>query len=86
MIRERRRWLAGSGDVPVPAVHGFDDEWIVMQYVPPAPPTKEAAVRFGRGLAKLHLRGAEARRHTRIEIPFYTGRRKPVADLVSGLA
>ena len=24
-----------------------------------------------------HLRGAEARRHTRVEIPFYTGRRKP---------
>ena len=33
-----------------------------------------------------HLRGAEARRHTRVEIPFYTGRRKPAADLVAGLA
>jgi peroxiredoxin len=33
-----------------------------------------------------HLRGAEARRHTRVEIPFYTGRRKPVADLLSSLA
>jgi peroxiredoxin len=33
-----------------------------------------------------HLRGAEARRHTRVEIPFYTGRRKAVADLVSSLA
>jgi hydrogen peroxide-dependent heme synthase len=33
-----------------------------------------------------HLRGAEARRHTRIEIPFYTGRRKPIPDLVAGLA
>ncbi len=33
-----------------------------------------------------HLRGAEARRHTRVEIPFYTGHRKPVADLVSSLA
>ena len=33
-----------------------------------------------------HLRGAEARRHTRVEVPFYTGRRKPVADLVSSLA
>ncbi len=33
-----------------------------------------------------HLRGAEARRHTRIEIPFYTGRRKPAADLVADLA
>jgi hydrogen peroxide-dependent heme synthase len=32
-----------------------------------------------------HLRGAEARRHTRVEIPFYTGRRKPVAELVAAL-
>jgi chlorite dismutase len=33
-----------------------------------------------------HLRGAEARRHTRVEIPFYTGRRKPPAELVASLA
>ena len=33
-----------------------------------------------------HLRGARARRHTRVEIPFYTGRRKPVAELVAALA
>ena len=33
-----------------------------------------------------HLRGAEARRHTRVEIPFYTGRRMPVRDLVASLA
>jgi peroxiredoxin len=33
-----------------------------------------------------HLRGAEARRHTRVEIPFYTGRRKPVSELVAALA
>jgi hydrogen peroxide-dependent heme synthase len=33
-----------------------------------------------------HLRGAEARRHTRVEIPFYTGRRKPVRELISSLA
>jgi hydrogen peroxide-dependent heme synthase len=33
-----------------------------------------------------HLRGAEARRHTRVEIPFYTGRRKPLRDLLAGLA
>ncbi|WP_214320165.1 hydrogen peroxide-dependent heme synthase [Nonomuraea sediminis] len=32
-----------------------------------------------------HLRGAEARRHTRVEIPFYTGRRKPVQELVASL-
>jgi hydrogen peroxide-dependent heme synthase len=33
-----------------------------------------------------HLRGAEARMHTRVEIPFYTGRRKPVHALVADLA
>jgi hydrogen peroxide-dependent heme synthase len=33
-----------------------------------------------------HLRGADARRHTRMEIPFYTGRRKPVAELIAALA
>src|SRR6266481_10178601 len=32
-----------------------------------------------------HLRGARARLHTRVEIPFYTGRRKPVHELVNAL-
>ncbi|MEV4255179.1 hydrogen peroxide-dependent heme synthase [Spirillospora sp. NPDC049652] len=32
-----------------------------------------------------HLRGAEARRHTREEVPFYTGRRKAVAELIAAL-
>jgi chlorite dismutase len=32
-----------------------------------------------------HLRGAEARRHTRVEIPFFTGRRKAVRELVAAL-
>ncbi|TDC60536.1 hypothetical protein E1200_30300 [Actinomadura sp. GC306] len=32
-----------------------------------------------------HLRGAKARLHTREEIPFYTGRRKPVSELVANL-
>ena len=33
-----------------------------------------------------HLRGATARLHTRVEIPFYTGRRKALSDLVASLA
>jgi hydrogen peroxide-dependent heme synthase len=33
-----------------------------------------------------HLRGAAARRHTRVEIPFYTGRRKPARELLAALA
>ena len=32
-----------------------------------------------------HLRGSVTRRHVRAEIPFYTGRRRPVADLVGAL-
>ncbi len=32
-----------------------------------------------------HLRGAAARRHTREEIPFFTGARKPVAEIVAAL-
>ena len=32
-----------------------------------------------------HLRGARARRHTRVEIPFFTGRRKPIDELVASL-
>jgi len=32
-----------------------------------------------------HLRGAKARLHTREEIPFYTGARKPVSELVRTL-
>jgi peroxiredoxin len=32
-----------------------------------------------------HLRGSETRRHVREEIPFYTGRRRPVAELVAAL-
>jgi peroxiredoxin len=33
-----------------------------------------------------HLRGSRARLHTRVEIPFYTGRRKPVRELIASLA
>lgn len=32
-----------------------------------------------------HLRGARARLHTRVEIPFYAGRRKPVSELLAAL-
>jgi hydrogen peroxide-dependent heme synthase len=32
------------------------------------------------------LRAAEARRHTRVEIPFYTGRRKELPELIAALS
>ena len=30
-----------------------------------------------------HLRGAQARRHTREELPFFTGVRRPLAEIVA---
>jgi fructosamine-3-kinase len=53
-------WLGEHGDVPVPAVLGYDDEWLVMEYIPADNPGKRAAEELGRGLAALHLRGAPA--------------------------
>ena len=32
-----------------------------------------------------HLRGSAARRHVREEVPFFTGRRRPIADIVAAL-
>jgi peroxiredoxin len=32
-----------------------------------------------------HLRGSETRRHVRVEVPFYTGRRRSVAEIVDAL-
>ena len=32
-----------------------------------------------------HLRGSRARLHTRLEVPFYTGVRKPIADIIATL-
>jgi chlorite dismutase len=32
-----------------------------------------------------HLRGSETRRHVRLEVPFYTGRRRSVAELIEAL-
>ena len=32
-----------------------------------------------------HLRGSETRRHVREEVPFYTGRRRSVSELVDSL-
>ncbi|MCR3722829.1 MULTISPECIES: fructosamine kinase family protein [Prauserella salsuginis group] len=56
------RWLAEPGDVPVPHAHGWDDDWLVLDYIEPAggSPSPAAVESFGRGLAALHLRGAPA--------------------------
>lgn len=54
------RWLASSGDVPLPAVYALDADWLVIAEVPAGSPSVDAAAEFGRGLARLHLRGAPA--------------------------
>jgi peroxiredoxin len=84
---ERRRLLAEHGmmareypDVRANTVASFslnDYEWILAF---------EADELYRIVDLMRHLRGAEARVHTRVEIPFYTGRRKPVRELVASLA
>lgn len=54
------RWLGESNDVPVPAVHGHDADWLVLEKVGAGSPSVGAAREFGAGLAALHLRGAPA--------------------------
>ncbi|MFF8012757.1 fructosamine kinase family protein [Streptomyces sp. NPDC007929] len=54
------RWLAAAGSVRVPAVHGVEEGWLVIDRVAPGRPDPRAAVRFGRELAALHAAGAPA--------------------------
>lgn len=83
---ERRRMLADHGkmardypDVRANTVASFslgDYEWILAF---------EADELYRIVDLMRHLRGSEARRHVREEIPFYTGALTPVADLVDRL-
>ncbi|MET9833312.1 fructosamine kinase family protein [Streptomyces sp. NPDC006385] len=54
------RWLADTGTVRVPALHGHDEQWLVTDRVTTGRPGPEAAERFGRDLAALHAAGAPA--------------------------
>ncbi|WP_037914193.1 hydrogen peroxide-dependent heme synthase [Actinacidiphila yeochonensis] len=84
---DRRRMLADHGkmargfpDVRANTVASFslgDYEWILAF---------EADELYRIVDLMRHLRASEARRHVREEVPFYTGRRRPVAELVAGLA
>jgi len=83
---ERRRLLAEHGkmardypDVRANTVSSFalgDYEWMLAF---------EAAELYRIVDLMRHLRGSETRRHVREEVPFYTGRRLEVADLISAL-
>ncbi|MFB4308237.1 fructosamine kinase family protein [Actinomadura sp. GTD37] len=49
------RWLGEAGPrTPVPDVLAADDRMLVLPWLPSAPPSREAAERFGRELAALH--------------------------------
>lgn len=54
------RWLAGSGTVRIPVVHGDDEHWLVTDRVARGRASAGAAARFGRDLAALHAAGAPA--------------------------
>jgi len=83
---ERRTMLAEHGkmareypDVRANTVSSFalgDYEWILAFEAPEL----HRIVDLMR-----HLRGAEARRHTREELPFYTGRRRPMGEIIGAL-
>lgn len=51
-------WIAEPGVLPVPAVRGHGERWLVVEQVEPGQPRDAEA--FGRGLAQLHLAGAPA--------------------------
>lgn len=52
-------WLREAGTVPVPEVLVAMPEMLAMEWVEPGEPSREAAERFGRGLAGLHRSGAD---------------------------
>ncbi|MEU6356627.1 fructosamine kinase family protein [Streptomyces sp. NPDC047072] len=54
------RWLAESGAVQVPSVHGHDSRRLVTDLVPRGRPHPDAALDLGRALAALHGSGAPA--------------------------
>jgi fructosamine-3-kinase len=51
---------SGAGCPPVPAVLGYDDEWLVVELVETGQAAAGAADEFGRRLAALHATGAPA--------------------------
>jgi fructosamine-3-kinase len=51
-------WIAEPGVIPVPAVRGHNEHWLIIEQIEPGSPHDAEA--FGRGLASLHLSGAPA--------------------------
>jgi chlorite dismutase len=79
LLREHGMMAAGYKDVRANTISAFalnDYEWLLAFEADEL----ERIVDLMR-----ELRGAEARRHTREELPFITGIRKPLADVVADL-
>lgn len=80
MLAEHGKMARGFPDVRANTVASFslgDYEWLLAF---------EADELYRIVDLMRHLRGSETRMHVREEVPFFTGRRKSVADLVAGLA
>lgn len=54
------RWLADAEGAPVPEVFGWDEQALVLAWVPPGRAAPDVADRFGRELARTHGAGAES--------------------------
>jgi fructosamine-3-kinase len=52
------RWLGEARAAPVPGVLGWDEAALVIAWVPAEAPSRQAAERFGRDLARMHAAGA----------------------------
>ena len=79
MFAEHGQMARGSPDVRANTVASFalgDYEWILAF---------EADDLHRIVDLMRHLRGSTARRHVREEVPFYTGRRRSVVELVDAL-
>lgn len=79
MLAEHGMMARGFPDVRANTVSAFalgDYEWILAFEAPEL----HRIVDLMR-----HLRGASARRHVREEVPFYTGRRRPISELIAAL-
>jgi fructosamine-3-kinase len=54
------RWLAEPGALPLPEPLAWDDDWLALAWIEPAPRAARFDEALGRGLAQLHAAGAEA--------------------------
>ena len=79
MLAEHGRMARAFPQVRANTVSGFalgDYEWLLAFEADELTPIVDLM---------RHLRGAQARRHTRHELPFLTGRRRPLGDVVADL-